>query len=58
MKDSKKVPISKDTNICEIGLSIRSYNALSQVGMVSIGDIVSKKESQIKQIKNMLNYKQ
>ena len=53
MKDSKKVPISKDTNICEIGLSIRSYNALSQVGMVSIGDIVSKKESQIKQIKNI-----
>ena len=36
MSEQKTNPINKETDICDIGLSTRSYNALTQAGIEKV----------------------
>ena len=51
MSKQKTNPINKETDICDIGLSTRSYNALTQAGIEKVGDIICKDILQIKEIR-------
>ena len=53
MSKQKTNPINKETDICDIGLSTRSYNALTQAGIEKVGDIICKDILQIKEIRNI-----
>jgi len=50
MSKQKTNSINKETDICDIGLSTRSYNALTQAGIEKVGDIICKDILQIKEI--------
>lgn len=53
MSKQKTNSINKETDICDIGLSTRSYNALTQAGIEKVGDIICKDILQIKEIRNI-----